>query len=234
MAEGARLESVYTATYRGFESPPHRHIQKKSSYESTGFFFAYCTRCGGMRTHDRGSTTGGSQLDRPRTQRAGCPQGERSESIPPSPPYSRKSSYESTGFFFTYCTYCGGMRTHDRGSTTGGSQLDRPRTQRAGCPQGEQSESIPPHRHIQKKSSYESTGFFFAYCTCYPADKSTPGPVSVSATGRLHIAGWQRKRLIRPTKTSQDRYALAPSVRSHIAGWQRKRLIRPTKTSQDR
>ncbi len=26
MAEGARLESVYTATYRGFESPPHRHI----------------------------------------------------------------------------------------------------------------------------------------------------------------------------------------------------------------
>ena len=38
MAEGARLESVYTATYRGFESPPHRHIRDKSSYESTGFF----------------------------------------------------------------------------------------------------------------------------------------------------------------------------------------------------
>ena len=105
MAEGARLESVYTATYRGFESPPHRHIQKKSSYESTGFFFTYCTYCGGMRTHDRGSTTGGSQLDRPRTQRAGCPQGERSESIPPSPPYLKKSPYESTGFFFVYCTH---------------------------------------------------------------------------------------------------------------------------------
>ncbi len=26
MAEGARLESVYTATYRGFESLPHRHL----------------------------------------------------------------------------------------------------------------------------------------------------------------------------------------------------------------
>ena len=26
MAEGARLESVYTETYRGFESLPHRHI----------------------------------------------------------------------------------------------------------------------------------------------------------------------------------------------------------------
>ncbi len=28
MAEGARLESVYTATYRGFESLPHRQIKK--------------------------------------------------------------------------------------------------------------------------------------------------------------------------------------------------------------
>ncbi len=37
MAEGARLESVYTATYRGFESPSPPYL-KKSSYESTGFF----------------------------------------------------------------------------------------------------------------------------------------------------------------------------------------------------
>lgn len=28
MAEGARLESVYTATYRGFESLSHRHIKR--------------------------------------------------------------------------------------------------------------------------------------------------------------------------------------------------------------
>ena len=36
MAEGARLESVYTARYRGFESLPHRHILKNRS--SSGFF----------------------------------------------------------------------------------------------------------------------------------------------------------------------------------------------------
>ena len=29
MVEGARLESVYTATYRGFESLPHRHLISK-------------------------------------------------------------------------------------------------------------------------------------------------------------------------------------------------------------
>lgn len=29
MAEGARLESVYTVTYRGFDSLSHRHIKAK-------------------------------------------------------------------------------------------------------------------------------------------------------------------------------------------------------------
>ena len=37
--------------------------------------------------------------------RDGPSNGERSESIPPSPPYLKKSSYESTGFFFVYCTH---------------------------------------------------------------------------------------------------------------------------------
>mgnify|MGYP006876804830 CR=1 FL=1 len=36
MAEGARLESVYTATYRGFESLSHR--QTKKPRQRRGFF----------------------------------------------------------------------------------------------------------------------------------------------------------------------------------------------------
>lgn len=63
MAEGARLESVYTATYRGFESPPHRHHSEKSLYASTGFFLLYSPDVGGMRIPDGGSTTGACQLD---------------------------------------------------------------------------------------------------------------------------------------------------------------------------
>jgi len=107
-------------------NPPLTAIFEKELVRKYGlFFFACCTPAGGMRTPDRGSTTGDSQLDRLRAQRTGCPKGERSESIPPSPPYSRKSSYESTGFFFACCTPAGGMRTPDRGSTTGDSQLDR-------------------------------------------------------------------------------------------------------------
>lgn len=99
MAEGARLESVYTATYRGFESPPHRHIRDESLYESTGSFLLYSPQ-GGMRTPDRGSTTGAaSWTDRARSKRA-APQGRAKRVNPPSPPYFKKSSYACTGFFF--------------------------------------------------------------------------------------------------------------------------------------
>ncbi len=45
MAEGARLESVYTATYRGFESLTAIYL-KKSSHEYAGFFFACCSLAG--------------------------------------------------------------------------------------------------------------------------------------------------------------------------------------------
>ena len=39
MAEGARLESVYTATYRGFESPPHRQIISACHCLTCAFLF---------------------------------------------------------------------------------------------------------------------------------------------------------------------------------------------------
>ncbi len=38
MAEGARLESVYTATYRGFEPLSHRHIQRRARMQMRAFF----------------------------------------------------------------------------------------------------------------------------------------------------------------------------------------------------
>ncbi len=147
MAEGARLESVYTATYRGFESPPHRHIRDESLYASTGSFLLYSPQ-GGMRTPDRGSTTGNaSWTDRARSKRAaptktpgaflnnacvgpagarprdGPSNGERSESIPPSPLYFKKSSYASTGFFFA----CGTADIPGVGSNASPGLPDRTR-----------------------------------------------------------------------------------------------------------
>lgn len=43
MAEGARLESVYTATYREFESLTHRHIRKGLIYQA--FFISALKQC---------------------------------------------------------------------------------------------------------------------------------------------------------------------------------------------
>ncbi|TBQ02120.1 hypothetical protein EXU07_16710, partial [Klebsiella quasipneumoniae subsp. quasipneumoniae] len=71
------------------QSPPHRHILRRARTQVRAFFFACATRRGGMRIPDRGSTTGAASWT-DREPASGLPRrGERSESIPPSPPYSR-------------------------------------------------------------------------------------------------------------------------------------------------
>ncbi len=104
MAEGARLESVYTATYRGFESLPHRHIQRKSLYASTGFFVLYRDDPGGMRSLDTGSTTGAARgtVCEPceLTARRVRPSGPN-QSLPHRH-IQRKSLYASTVFLLLY------------------------------------------------------------------------------------------------------------------------------------
>ncbi len=154
MAEGARLESVYTATYRGFESPPHRHIRDESLYASTGFFLLY-SPLGGMRTPDRGSTTGAASWT-DREPASGLPRrGERSESIPPSPPYLKKSSYASTGFFRMWHPL--GDENPDRGSTTGAaSWTNRARSKRAARGRAKR---VNPHRHILRRARTQVRAF---------------------------------------------------------------------------
>ena len=96
--QGERRESI---------PPPHRHIQDESSYESTGFFSFISSGQGGMRIPDRGSTTGDSQLDRLRAQRTGCPQGERSESIPPlTAIFKMRARTKVRAFFFCILRQC--------------------------------------------------------------------------------------------------------------------------------
>ncbi|ECC3875575.1 hypothetical protein CSP26_03540 [Salmonella enterica subsp. indica] len=63
----------------------------------------------------------------------------------------------------------GGMRTTDRGSTTGvASWTNRARSERA-APKGRAKRvNPPPHRHIQVESLYRSTGFLLI---CIPQTK---------------------------------------------------------------
>ena len=201
MAEGARLESVYTATYRGFESPPHRHILRRARTQVRAFF-SHVAPTGGMRTPDRGSTTGNASWT-DREPASGLPRrGERSESIPPSPPYFKKSSYASTGFFFACGTHRGDENPRP-GFDNWQRQLDRPRARERAAPtktpgaflnnacvgpagarpmdgpsNGERSESIPPSPPYFKKSSYASTGFF-----SHVAPQTSPGSASMPLPG---------------------------------------------------
>ncbi len=115
MAEGARLESVYTATYRGFESPLTA-IFKEELVRKCELFFAYCTPRG-MRSPDRGSTTGAaSWTDHEHSEWAARRASEASQS--PLTAIFKEELVRKCELFFAYCTPRG-MRSPDRGSTTG-------------------------------------------------------------------------------------------------------------------
>ncbi len=86
------------------QSLPHRHIQRKSLFASTGFFVFISLRPGRDEKPRPGFDHWRSQGDSLRATRADCPQGEaqRAESIPPSPPYSKKEPVRKYGLFCFY------------------------------------------------------------------------------------------------------------------------------------
>ncbi len=142
MAEGARLESVYTATYRGFESPPHRHIRDESLYASTGSFLLYSPQ-GGMRTPDRGSTTGNaSWTDRARSERA-APQGRAKRVNPPlTAIFEMRACTQVRAFFFYILRW--GDENPRPGFDNWQRQLDRPQACERAAPQGRAKRVNPP------------------------------------------------------------------------------------------
>ena len=96
--------------------PPHRHIREKARTKVRAFFSSQ--RQGGMRSPDRGSTTGAaSWTDHERSEWA----ARRASAASQSPPHRhllQRSLHASAGFF-VYSPILGGMRSPDRGSTTG-------------------------------------------------------------------------------------------------------------------
>ena len=200
MAEGARLESVYTATYRGFESPPHRHIRDESLYASTGSFLLYSPP-GGDENPRPGFDNWRSQLDRP-SPRAGCPAGASEASQSPLTAIFKMRACTQVRALFFYILRRGDENPRP-GFDTWRSQLDRPRARERAAPtktpgaflnnacvgpagarpmdgpsNGERSESIPPSPPYFKKSSYASTGFF-----SHVAPQTSPGSASMPLPG---------------------------------------------------
>ncbi len=157
MAEGARLESVYTATYRGFESPPHRHIQERARTKVRAFFFIYSPL--GDENPRPGFDNWRSQLDRPARSERAAPKGRAKRVNPPLTAIFKKELVRKYGLFSLYIPHWG-MRIPDRGSTTGVASWTDRRAANGLPRRGEQSESIPPHRHIQKRARTKVRAFF--------------------------------------------------------------------------
>ena len=92
----------------------------------------------------------------------------------PSPPYLKKSPYESTGFFFVYCTHRG-----DEKPRPGVDNWRQPVGQTvnavSGLPAGRAKRVNPPLTAIFKEELVRRYGLFFVYCTHRGDEKPRPG-----------------------------------------------------------
>ncbi len=137
MAEGARLESVYTATYRGFESPPHRHILRRARTQVRAFFFA----CGTHR---------GDENPRPGFE------------SPPHRHILRRARTQVRAFFFACGTHRGDENPRP-GFDNWRSQLDRPRARERAAPQGRAKRVNPPLTAIFEMRACTQVRAFFSH-----------------------------------------------------------------------
>ena len=174
MAEGARLESVYTATYRGFESPPHRHILRRARTKVRAFF-SHIAHLRGDEKPRPGSTAGAaSWTDRERSEWAARRASEASQS-PPHRHILRRARTKVRAFF-SHVAHLRGDEKPRPGFDYWRSQLDRPGAQRTGCPAGASKASqSPPHRHILRRARTKVRAFFSHIAHLRGDEKPRPG-----------------------------------------------------------
>ncbi len=124
-----------------------------------------------MRSPDRGSTTGAaSWTDHEHSEWAARRASEASQS-PPSPPYSKKSSYESASFFFRILHSVG-----DEKPRPGVRQLAQPVGQTtntvSGLPAGRAKRvNPPPLTAIFKEELVRKYGFFSHFICLYGSER---------------------------------------------------------------
>ncbi len=163
MAEGARLESVYTATYRGFESPPHRHILRRARTKVRAFF-SHVAPTGGGREPPTGVRQLATPVGQTASPRAGCPAGASEASQSPPHRHILRRARTQVRAFFSHVAPTGGGREPPTGVRQLATPVGQTASPRAGCPAGaSEASQSPPHRHIRDESLYASTGSFLLY-----------------------------------------------------------------------
>ncbi len=142
-------------------NPPLTAILKKKLVRKYGLFaYMYPPNQGGMRTTDRGSTTGTASwtVDEPARR---LPAGRAQRVNPPLTAIFKKELVRKYGLFaYMYPPNQEGMRTTDRGSTTGAASwtVDEPARR---LPAGRAQRVNPPLTAIFKKELVRKYGLFF-------------------------------------------------------------------------
>ncbi len=148
MAEGARLESVYTRKCIEGSNPSLTAKFKEKAWIRVQAFF-----CMVHRREGREASTGFDKTPAFWTANGG-PQGERSESSPLSPPNSKRKPGFASRLFFAWCTAERGEKPR-QGST---------KRLRFGPPTAARRVSAAnqalSHRQIQRESLDSRPGFF--------------------------------------------------------------------------
>ena len=166
MAEGARLESVYTATYPGFESPPHRHILRRARTQVRAFF-SHVAQHGGYEKPGPGFDYWRSQLDRlKRSEQAARRASEASQS-PPHRHILRRARTQVRAFF-SHVAQPGGDEKPGPGFDYWRSQLDRLKRSEQAARRASEASQSPPHRHILRRARTQVRAFFshIAFAGC--------------------------------------------------------------------
>ncbi|EBR4568517.1 hypothetical protein B1Q46_21630 [Salmonella enterica] len=112
-----------------------------------------------MRTPDRGSTTGAASWTDDEPARR-LPAGRAQRVNPPLTAILKKELVRKYGLFFSLSHLIGGMRTPDRGSTTGAASWTDDEPARR-LPAGRaQRVNPPPHRHLKERARTKVRAFF--------------------------------------------------------------------------
>jgi hypothetical protein len=106
--------------------------------------------------------------------RGDCPKGERSESIPPSPPYLKREPGLTPGLFRLCRTTREGENPRP-GFDNGRQPVGQATSLRGDCPKGERSESIPPSPPYLKREPGLTPGLFRLCRTTREGENPRPG-----------------------------------------------------------
>ncbi len=158
MAEGARLESVYTATYRGFESPPHRHLKERARTKVRAFFSHKATLQGDENTRP-GFDNWRSQLDRRRACEESARRASAASQSPPHRHLKERARTKVRAFFHIKPPYRGDENTRP-GFDNWRSQLDRRRACEESARRASAASQSPPHRHLKERARTKVRAFF--------------------------------------------------------------------------